>query len=124
MYATAKMQDASIKESVVELSLEMKEMEKKVVSNPDQDDDDKDDIERMVKEEMLEGMSVIKVNKMVMDISKLRFTGEKIEDKEEVESMRRQIECGYCKQKEGKVMTSTNVFQSFSKLKQKYVEEI
>ena len=114
--------DASIKESVVELSLEMKEMEKKVVSNPDQDDDDKDDIERMIKEEMLEGMSVIKVNKMVMDISKLRFTGEKIEDKEE--SMRRQIECGYCKQKEGKVMTSTNVFQSFSKLKQKYVEEM
>ena len=114
--------DASIKESVVELSLEMKEMEKKVVSNPDQDDDDKDDIERMIKEEMLEGMSVIKVNKMVMDISKSRFTGEKIEDKEE--SMRRQIECGYCKQKEGKVMTSTNVFQSFSKLKQKYVEEM
>ena len=113
--------DASIKESVVELSLEMKEMEKKVVSNPDQDDDDKDDIERMIKEEMLEGMSVIKVNKMVMDISKLRFTGEKIEDKEE--SMRRQIECGYCKQKEGKVMTSTDVFQNFSKLKQKYVEE-
>ena len=84
--------------------------------------DDKDDIERAIKEEMLEGMSVIKVNKMVMDISKLRFTGEKIEDKEE--SMRRQIECGYCKQKEGKVMTSTDVFQSFSKLKQKYVEEI
>ena len=106
--------DVSIKESVVELSLEMREMEEEVNQQHEEED-----IERMIKEEMMEEN---KVRDSLM-MEKLRIVEERMiksevteeervieEEMLDMESTgRRQIECNYCQQKEGEVRQKTKI---------------
>ena len=117
--------DVSIKESVVELSLEMREMEEEV--NQQHEEEEGEDIERMIKEEMMEEN---KVRDSLM-MEKLRIVEERMINSEVTEEERvieeemldleitgrRQIECNYCKQKEGEVRQKNKIQIKRNKLK-------
>ena len=113
--------DVSIKESVVELSLEMEQtyQQEEKKEKEEEEEEEEEDIERMIKEEMMEennirDSKILKEKSRIVEEPKIKIevvTEEERVIKEEMQEMgeeetavvARQIECKYCKQKEGEV---------------------